>query len=1134
MNKICIIDTIGLCFDGSTLEKRGLGGSESAVILMARELVKIGFGVTVYNDCNHDDAEPGTYDGVEYRPLSYLTNPQEVYDVAISLRTVSPFVPDDLHWQLKNNQNFPDFAHVQKTKHKVLWMHDTFCDGDHLIEEAVNRGFIDEIFTLSDFHTSYVLNCDHGAKRNFEVLKNKTFKTRNGITLYNDFVDISKKDKNLFVYNASVTKGMIPLLEDIWPEIKQQIPDAKLTIIGGFYKFRDDSEPDEQEKKHVELYNTHSGKLDVNFTGIITQKNIAEILSKASYMLYPGAFPETFGISTLEALAYNTPPVTCQFGGVEEVAIDIASYKIRYAIEPNSLFPNIDKSWQVSEFVRMTVNAYNNPYLHQQKMYACNQVKDICTWDTVALQWKQHFYKVLNQYLPIEDYHKVKKINARVAKVFGGRFINPEDACEVKITPYNQINIITPVYNAEKYINACIKSVAQQDYTNYRMYIIDDNSTDLTKQVIYDTLNQLDSDLRSKFTVIENKENVGALQNQIDTIRNCGDDIIMLLDGDDSLVNDPTIFDYYNNLYNDGAEFTYGSCWSLADNIPLIAQPYPPGVKETKSYRDHKFNWNMPYTHLRTFRGSMFHSHDYNLGLSAFKDENGNCLRAGGDTSLFYAMIEMASPENVICVPHITVNYNDLNPLNDYKINGDEQTKNANAVIKNENKEVKKKILVGIPTAKYIEPETFKSIYNMTVPDGYETEFQYFYGYQIDQVRNLMSDWAKKYDYILFVDSDISFDTDSLVKLISADKDIVCGVYRQRLDNDCIEIYDFNNKRIKYSDIKTNYMIEIGACGMGCTLIKSDVIRKMEYPHFVYKSALSHENTFSEDVYFCNKARDAGAEIYCIPSIKCNHHGERVFSIDDIDVEPTTVVGSIQKRLQELHDQPLLPEDHVKYLNTLEENEGISARYKNKPVIYDIGSCVLHWTNRAKEVWPDGKFVLFEAVDEVEFLYSGYDYSLGVLTDEDNKSLTFNQSLEHPGGNSYYNENVVLSPMAAEIWTEENRVEKIGMSLDTIISKNNFPLPNIIKMDVQGAELDILKGAKKAIQHADYLILELQHVDYNVGAPKEKDVIKFVESVGFEILEKEFSKSVLGVDSDWCFYRPYNPIGDYFQEGSSR
>jgi glycosyltransferase involved in cell wall biosynthesis len=266
-----------------------------------------------------------------------------------------------------------------------------------------------------------------------------------------------------------------------------------------------------------------------------------------------------------------------------------------------------------------------------------------------------------------------------VRKVFGRRFYNSDEAQDPR-NPEKNIQVITPVYNSAAYIKNCILSVAQQDYNNYNMHIINDKSTDNTLDVINKTLASLPENIRGKFNVINNETNMGAVYNQINTIRSKVKiaSIVMLLDGDDWLVNDPNIFHKYNNIYKDGkAEFTYGSCYSLVDKIPLIAQPYPPEIKKNKEYRKYKFNWNMPYTHLRTFDARLLN----NINDSVFKDAEGNWLKAGGDTSVFYNLIEQADPGNVICVPDIVYNYNDINPLNDYKVNAREQTKNANMVM---------------------------------------------------------------------------------------------------------------------------------------------------------------------------------------------------------------------------------------------------------------------------------------------------------------------------------------------------------------------------------------------------------------------------------------------------------------------
>lgn len=667
--KIAICDKIGLCYDGDTLKKSGLGGSESAVILMSKELSNLGFDVTVFNNCRDSShSQPGTYDGVKYIDNIDAPSINEIFDVVIVSRTAEPFL------------NLSRYPFIKTAKMKVLWLHDTFCEADQYVQDLLLSGQINYLFTLSDFHTDYVLNCDHGRKRNYEVLKNKVFQTRNGAVKYIDEVDLSKKDKNHFVYNSSVTKGLIPLIEHIWPKVKENIPDAHLTVIGGYYRFREGAEPDEQEKTLRKLVEDDRLKsLDITFTDVIPQSKIAEILANASFMIYPGAFPETFGISTLESLLYNTPLITTRFGALEETAVAGACYTIDFAIEPNSLFPYINKEEQIHKFVQLTLDAYNNTYLLQQKQNYCSVVHDIAGWATVALEWKRFFFQKLKLMLPVEEYRVSKQITQKVNRIFG-RVNNMPNYCEyISFGKERRIIIVSPFYNAEKYIKSCILSVAQQDYENYLHVLIDDCSTDNSFEVARQTIDSLPEEIRSKFLLQRNLKNRGAVYNQITAINMYdNDDIIMLLDGDDWLVNNNSIFHLYNDYYMYGAEFTYGSCWSLVDNIPLVAQDYPEHIKKNKLYRQHKFNWNMPYTHLRTFKKSLLND----IPESEFKDENGEWYGAGGDGSVFYALIEKAHPDNVIAIKEVIYNYNDINPLNDYKVNGTEQNKNANRIVR--------------------------------------------------------------------------------------------------------------------------------------------------------------------------------------------------------------------------------------------------------------------------------------------------------------------------------------------------------------------------------------------------------------------------------------------------------------------
>jgi FkbM family methyltransferase len=1120
--KIAIIDIIGIPYDGTTVFKQGLGGSESAVTLMAKELSQIGFEVTVFNNCDMDHAKPGIYDTVTYCPLSALAQDYE-FDIVISSRTVIPFTDPKDYAKLNDNRsnrfaamNLYDRI-LSKAKMRVLWMHDTFCLGDNLIEDLTVNNRITDIFTLSDWHTTYIANCNHGRRRNFEVLKNKLFITRNGVRLYHDEVDIAAKNKNLFVYNASVTKGMIPLVKMIWPHVKRHIPEARLKVIGGYYRFSTNAEPDQQEKDwRVMAADPELAKLDIEFTGVISQREIADILAQANFMLYPAAFPETYGISSMESLCYNTPIITCRFGALEEIALAGACYLIDYAVEPNSLFPDINVPQQVEQFVKTTIEAYRNPYLHQQKQYYCNIVKDIAGWDSVALQWKQHFYKKSEHYLSKQDYRAVSKINHRLHKIYNRKFHNTVELENYKAGREQQIVVISPFYNCSKYIEKCIASVAAQDYDNYLHYLINDASTDDSADVVKTALSNLPQELKGKFLLINNKENRGAVRNQIENIRPLDDDaIVMLLDGDDTLVNDNTVFSYYNSIYDGSTEFTYGSCWSMADSIPLISQPYPQTVRQNKTYRQHHFNWILPYTHLRTFKKHLLNSCED----IQFKDDAGQWYRAGGDGSVFYSLIEVADADKVKCLQDVVYNYNDVNPLNDYKVNGQEQNKNAREIVKMSTE--KKRILIAIPTAKNIEPETYKSIYDLIVPEGYQTTFQYFYGYNIDQVRNLIADWTVKgYDYLFSVDSDISFAPDTLVKLLAHDKPVVSGLYIQRKPGQHIlELYEHNDRggvsNIPYGKIKGHGLIEIASCGFGCVLVKSQVLKDVGYPQFKYHSALDHNHTVSEDVDFCRKALGKGFKIYADTTIQCQHTGSFTFAVDN-NIPAVAPAESqqvdIKARLRELGSQRLIPKDHVDYLAALKA-QGFEPR-----VIYDIGACVLHWTNESRRIWPNAETVAFEAMDSSEFLYKeqGLKYFMGALSDVTGKEVEFYQNDWHPGGNSYYKENAEVNPEAPQYFNEKHKRVLKTATLDAVVRLKQFPLPELIKMDVQGAELDVIKGASQVLQTVKHVILELQSVEYNKGAPLKDTVIAYMDTIGFDC-KGLFSNN--GPDGDYHFVK---------------
>lgn len=191
-----------------------------------------------------------------------------------------------------------------------------------------------------------------------------------------------------------------------------------------------------------------------------------------------------------------------------------------------------------------------------------------------------------------------------------------------------------------------------------------------------------------------------------------------------------------------------------------------------------------------------------------------------------------------------------------------------------------KKILIAIPTARYIEAETFKCIFDLEVPAGCTVQFQYFYGYRVDQVRNLIADWVvKDYDYLFAVDHDVTFPRDTLVRLLAHDKDLVAGIYRQRVEPQALEIFDLTQRRMDISELANRGLVEIGGCGFGCVLVKKQVLAGVRYPQFEYHPALDHGNAVSEDTDFCAKAMKRNFKLYCDTSILCGHIGSTTLHV---------------------------------------------------------------------------------------------------------------------------------------------------------------------------------------------------------------------------------------------------------------
>jgi FkbM family methyltransferase len=230
----------------------------------------------------------------------------------------------------------------------------------------------------------------------------------------------------------------------------------------------------------------------------------------------------------------------------------------------------------------------------------------------------------------------------------------------------------------------------------------------------------------------------------------------------------------------------------------------------------------------------------------------------------------------------------------------------------------------------------------------------------------------------------------------------------------------------------------------------------------------------------------------------------RTLANDDIDI-----LRDAQKRSKQMYKDRVLDDTHVNHLRKLKQN-GFQPR-----VIYDIGACVTEWACAAKNIWPDATVYCFEAYDPLECVLrnSGFPYYMVVLGNEDDKEVKFYQNTTWITGNSYYRE--IGSP--GNFFSPSSFVVKHMRRLDTLRNEYVIPFPDLIKIDVQGAERDVLDGGSETIRYAKHMVVEMQHTVYNEGAPMVSETLPWIEGLGWRCTEPLFHTT--GFDGDYGFTR---------------
>ena len=347
----------------NSLEQRGIGGSEEAVILMSRELAALGLHVEVYAYPPDHDIGPDAF-GVWWLPVqSYSVNGLAPPDVFISWRAYALATQGGPH-----ALNF-------------LWLH------DRVIAKLAAPALIDQLAGV------LLLSAHHKAQLPAHAMS-KAILTRNGVA--SDFWRHGPNEHNRFIFASHPERGLEQLLK-IWPIISANVPGARLDLYHGFPDTYGQGGAPEEELVKMRGLRARVEQLlrkvaGVHMHGMVNQSTLSLAYASASFWLYPTSLPETSCISAMKAMGNGAIPITSRLpnsGLVETTgSFDLGPLPAR----PTATL-QVDED-MLNAWAQSVVAAARDARagkLERHRRVMVQWARDTYSWAAVARQWFEIF-----------------------------------------------------------------------------------------------------------------------------------------------------------------------------------------------------------------------------------------------------------------------------------------------------------------------------------------------------------------------------------------------------------------------------------------------------------------------------------------------------------------------------------------------------------------------------------------------------------------------------------------------------------------------------------------------------------------------------------------------------------------------
>lgn len=216
--------------------------------------------------------------------------------------------------------------------------------------------------------------------------------------------------------------------------------------------------------------------------------------------------------------------------------------------------------------------------------------------------------------------------------------------------------VVIASYNNEAVCKRNLKSVFEQNYSNYRVIYIDDCSTDRTYEIVKSYIEECGK--QEIVTLIRNETRQLKTPNLYKAYHSCKNhEIIICLDGDDWLAHNEVFKKVNRHYQNPDVWITHGSCLVYPKMDRTAGAPLPK-ISSLSLRNQGVFEISM----LRTFYAGLFKQ----IKLKDFFFHN-KMMANAEDAMIMFSLIELA-PTHVQFIPDILYIINDHNPFRNYKV----------------------------------------------------------------------------------------------------------------------------------------------------------------------------------------------------------------------------------------------------------------------------------------------------------------------------------------------------------------------------------------------------------------------------------------------------------------------------------